>query len=111
MNQELQLKLHRARINDRRNRQGRADFSVAEPVDNGPEGARPIEAPDARTIERLREGIAERKATLPVDRTPAGVLDVARRLRREHLSGDGQGYALVTAADLDLILAFVEERA
>lgn len=111
MNQELQLKLHRARIGDRRNRQGRADFSVPEPVDPGPKGARPIEAPDAQTIERLREGIAAHRANLPVDRTPAGVLDVARRLRREHLGGDAPGYAVISAADLDLILAFVEERA
>lgn len=111
MNQNLQTKLDQARAADRP--QGRARFLPANVpvVDNGPEGSRPLYEPTPGEVARLREGIASHVSAQPLDRSTRGVLDVARRLRREHLSGDNVGYALVSAADLDLILAFVEERA
>lgn len=101
---DLNAKLFRARIEARRNPQGRADFSTpAETAPDGPEGARPIEAPSPLDIDRLREGIARRRA--PEPRREA-IRSVAARVRAQT---EGAGaHVLIDAADLDMLLTYIE---
>lgn len=96
--------------------QGRASFGEVGPQAQVPhhmddQELVPIFTPDAGEVERVRALLPAREGATPT-RPRDPIQDVARRLRREHLGGNRDGgYALIDAADLDLILAFVEERA
>lgn len=56
--QSLKYKLARARINDKRNPQGRASFEVQEPGIPEPEGARPLVQPTEAEVCRMKLGVA-----------------------------------------------------
>ncbi|QYW02170.1 hypothetical protein CPT_Sonora_069 [Stenotrophomonas phage Sonora] len=95
---------------------GRADFSVPEPtLPDGPAGCKPLEAPDPATVNRMRQAVEVYKS---VYLTKQNVADdestvlraLAARLRAEHLFNGPVDYAMIRCADLDLILAFVEEK-
>lgn len=94
---------------------GRASFGEVGPKEQiphhtDPEGAAPIFTPDAGEVERVRALLPARRPE-GLDRSRDPIQDVARRLRREHLGGDRGEYALISAGDLDAILAWIEERA
>lgn len=95
---------------------GRAHFGAPGPKEQiphhtDPKDARPIFEPDEGTIERIRRALPGQSRP-GVDVATDPIVMVARRLRREHLGEDSAGsYALISAADLDTLLAWVEERA
>lgn len=62
--QTLQYKLQRARINAKRNPQGRAVFEVQEPGIPEPEGARPLVEPTPAEVCKAKLEVARKVATI-----------------------------------------------